>query len=135
MSREDALSGESLLCWGMNGRRWGSARPRPASATRAEREEEMRAAIVLGTPEQVAGAAAGGRRRGGRRAALHRPLVLAGMDPGLQRASMAVFAREVIPLLRDRLPAPGDVSAASAQGQVGPARPAPPRPGGTTHAG
>ncbi len=72
----------------------GRAGPPPLSAGR---EAELRAGIVLGGPEQVAeeirrfAHAAGGDFH--YIARLYWP----GMDPGLQREALAVFAEEVIP--------------------------------------
>jgi alkanesulfonate monooxygenase SsuD/methylene tetrahydromethanopterin reductase-like flavin-dependent oxidoreductase (luciferase family) len=79
------------------------SRTQPAAPTPplpAAREAELRDSIVMGTPEQVAeqlrafGDAAGGN--------LHyiARLYWPGMDPALQREAMAVFAEQVIPLVR-----------------------------------
>jgi alkanesulfonate monooxygenase SsuD/methylene tetrahydromethanopterin reductase-like flavin-dependent oxidoreductase (luciferase family) len=74
--------------------------PPPAPPIPADREAAVRAAIVLGRPDEVAeqigvlNAAAGGR--------LHyiARLDWPGMDPAVRNESMRIFAEEVVPLLR-----------------------------------
>lgn len=75
--------------------------PAAAPPLSAAREDELRRQIAVGTPEEVADELA----RFGEAAGLDEVHVVArlywpGLDPGVQREALAVFAEEVIPLLR-----------------------------------
>ena len=66
----------------------------------AGREAEQRAAIVLGTPEEVAERIDAYRQAAGGRLHFIARSYFPGMEPGLQREAMAILAGEVAPLLR-----------------------------------
>jgi alkanesulfonate monooxygenase SsuD/methylene tetrahydromethanopterin reductase-like flavin-dependent oxidoreductase (luciferase family) len=74
--------------------------PAPLPPLPAAREAEMRDAIVLGSPEQVAERLHEFREAAGGRLHYIARLYWPGMDPGLQREAMGVFAEQVIPLVR-----------------------------------
>jgi alkanesulfonate monooxygenase SsuD/methylene tetrahydromethanopterin reductase-like flavin-dependent oxidoreductase (luciferase family) len=64
------------------------------------REAELRDSIVMGTPEQVAEQLHAFREAAGGDLHYIARLYWPGMDPGLQREAMAVFAEGVLPLVR-----------------------------------
>jgi alkanesulfonate monooxygenase SsuD/methylene tetrahydromethanopterin reductase-like flavin-dependent oxidoreductase (luciferase family) len=68
----------------------------------AHREDELRAQIVLGSAEEVADRLLAFQDAAGGRLHYIARLYWPGMDPGLQREAMAVFAEQVIPLVDDR---------------------------------
>jgi alkanesulfonate monooxygenase SsuD/methylene tetrahydromethanopterin reductase-like flavin-dependent oxidoreductase (luciferase family) len=73
---------------------------RPLPPLPPEREAEQRAAIVLGTPEEVAERLHAYREAAGGRLHYIARTYFPGMDPALQREAMAILAEEVAPLLR-----------------------------------
>jgi alkanesulfonate monooxygenase SsuD/methylene tetrahydromethanopterin reductase-like flavin-dependent oxidoreductase (luciferase family) len=79
------------------GRRPPSA---PLPPLPAAREAELRESIVLGTPEQVAEQISAFRDAAGGELHYIARLYWPGMDPALQREAMAVFAEQVLPLVR-----------------------------------
>jgi alkanesulfonate monooxygenase SsuD/methylene tetrahydromethanopterin reductase-like flavin-dependent oxidoreductase (luciferase family) len=78
------------------------ARPpgRPAPPLPADREAALRASMVLGTPEQVAEQLTALRDAAGGRLHYIARSYFPGMDPGVQRETLAVFAEEVAPFVR-----------------------------------
>jgi alkanesulfonate monooxygenase SsuD/methylene tetrahydromethanopterin reductase-like flavin-dependent oxidoreductase (luciferase family) len=78
------------------------ARPPGAAAPPlpTHREESVRDSMVLGTPEQVAERLVALRDAAGGRLHYIARSYFPGMDPAVQRETMAVFAEEVAPLVR-----------------------------------
>lgn len=78
------------------------ARPpgRSAPPLPAGREADLRASMVLGTPEQVAERLRAYREAAGGRLHYIARSYFPGMDPGVQRETLAVFAEQVAPLVR-----------------------------------
>jgi len=74
--------------------------PAPAPPLSAEREWALREAMVIGTPEQVAERILAYREAAGAEVHYVAQLYWPGLDPGLQREALAVFAEEVAPLVR-----------------------------------
>ena len=76
----------------------------PASAPRlpAERERALREEMVIGTPEEVAERILAFREGAGAEIHYVAQLYWPGLDPGVQREALAVFAEEVAPLVRPR---------------------------------
>jgi alkanesulfonate monooxygenase SsuD/methylene tetrahydromethanopterin reductase-like flavin-dependent oxidoreductase (luciferase family) len=72
----------------------------PAPPLPREREAALRDSIVMGTPERVAEQLDAFREAAGGDLHYIARLYWPGMDPGLQREAMAVFAEEVLPLVR-----------------------------------
>jgi alkanesulfonate monooxygenase SsuD/methylene tetrahydromethanopterin reductase-like flavin-dependent oxidoreductase (luciferase family) len=82
---------------GARGRRPPSA---PLPPLPSAREAEQRAAIVCGSPEQVAERIEAYRQAAGGRLHFIARSYFPGMDPGLQREAMTILAEEVAPLVR-----------------------------------
>jgi alkanesulfonate monooxygenase SsuD/methylene tetrahydromethanopterin reductase-like flavin-dependent oxidoreductase (luciferase family) len=78
--------------------RTGPSQPPPP--TTSEDESALRERIVLGRPDDVAEQIAAIRDAAGGELHYVARLYWPGMDPGVQREAMAVFAEEVIPKLR-----------------------------------
>jgi alkanesulfonate monooxygenase SsuD/methylene tetrahydromethanopterin reductase-like flavin-dependent oxidoreductase (luciferase family) len=74
--------------------------PPPAPPITAEREAELRDMIVCGTPAEVAEQIGALRDAAGGRLHYIARLYWPGMEAGVQRAAMRVFAEEVAPALR-----------------------------------
>jgi alkanesulfonate monooxygenase SsuD/methylene tetrahydromethanopterin reductase-like flavin-dependent oxidoreductase (luciferase family) len=84
----------------MDGARSRTQPAAPAPPLPPQREAELRDSIVMGTPEQVAEQLHAFREAAGGDLHYIARLYWPGMDPGLQREAMAVFAQGVIPLVR-----------------------------------
>ena len=84
----------------MEGARGRTPPSPPPPPLPAERESELREAMVLGSPAQVAERILAFRDAAGGRLHFVADLYWPGMDPSLQREALAVFAEEVIPSLR-----------------------------------
>jgi alkanesulfonate monooxygenase SsuD/methylene tetrahydromethanopterin reductase-like flavin-dependent oxidoreductase (luciferase family) len=84
----------------MAGARGRVGPPPAAPAITAAREAELREAMLVGTPAQVAEGIAALRDAAGGRLHYIARLYWPGMDIGVQREAMRVFADEVAPLLR-----------------------------------
>jgi alkanesulfonate monooxygenase SsuD/methylene tetrahydromethanopterin reductase-like flavin-dependent oxidoreductase (luciferase family) len=78
----------------------GARAIRPAPPLPADREATLRASMVLGTPEEVAERLRAFRDAAGGRLHYIARSYFPGMDPAVQRETMAIFAEDVAPLLR-----------------------------------
>jgi len=76
--------------------------PPPAPPLTAAKERELREAIVVGTPEEVAHGVLRFQEEAGVPIHYIAQLYWPGLDPGVQREALAVFAEEVAPLVRAR---------------------------------
>ncbi len=85
----------------MEAARHRTGAPAPKPPLTAELEAELREQIVLGSPETVADKIASYRDAAGGSVHYIARLYWPGMDPQVQRRSMALFAERVIPRFRD----------------------------------
>jgi alkanesulfonate monooxygenase SsuD/methylene tetrahydromethanopterin reductase-like flavin-dependent oxidoreductase (luciferase family) len=74
--------------------------PAPAPPLSAERERALREEMVIGTPEEVAERILAFREAAGAEIHYVAQLYWPGLDLGLQREALTVFAEEVAPLVR-----------------------------------